>query len=102
VFDGFLRESILWGTESGEFDGVGPGVELEMDTGRFGPLGVSLFLGVHAYYIPGDRDIFFGEQRSFDDPLGQTTHQAASRVSVAPWMYRAGLGIRFAWLGGGD
>jgi hypothetical protein len=101
-FAGFLRESILQGTEADDFDGVGPGLDLEMDAGRFGPLGISLFAGVHAYYIPGDRDIFFGEQRSFDDAIGQTTHQAASLVRVAPWLYRGGLGIRFAWLGGGD
>jgi hypothetical protein len=102
VLPGFLRESILQSSESGAFDGVGPGVDLEMDTGRYGPLGVSLFAGFHAYYIPGDRDIFFAQQAQFSDIIGTDTDQAAWHVRVDPWVYRAGIGIRFAWLGGGD
>lgn len=96
---GFIRESIITGSESGVFDGVGPGIDFEMDTVRYGPIGAALFAGIHAYYLPGDRDIFLGNVRSFNDQLGSDTEVAAWRVRVAPWIYRAGIGIRFQWLG---
>src|SRR5262249_10751219 len=99
---GFLRESIIPATERGVFDGVGPGIDLEMDTGRFGPIGSALLMGLQAYYLPGDRDIFFGNYASFNDQLGNDTEIAAFRVRVAPWIYRIGLGIRFQWLGAAE
>jgi hypothetical protein len=108
--NGFFRESIVSGHDSGVFDGVGPGVDLEMDTGRFGPLGAAVFLGFHAYYIPGDRDIYFTSSASFSDqfsasssyPSGADTDTAQWRVRVAPWLYRAGVGVRFQWLGSAE
>ena len=36
----FLRETILTASDSQRFNGIGPGLDVEMDTGRFGPLGV--------------------------------------------------------------
>jgi hypothetical protein len=109
---GTFREAILSGSDSGEFDGVGPGVDLEMDTGRYGPIRTSLFLGFHAYYIPGDRDIYFVATRSYSDPpetvpptlgaFGPDTDVAAWHTRVDPWLFRAGVGIRFQWLGGAE
>ena len=102
---GFLREAILKGSDSGVFDGVGPGVDLEMDAGRFGPIGTSLFIGIGGYYIPGDRDIDFGARKTFDpstDELGADTNTAKWHTRVEPWIYRGGIGIRFQWLGEPD
>jgi hypothetical protein len=103
---GNFRETIVTGSESGKFDGVGPGLDIEMDTGRFGPLGAAVYAGIHAYYIPGDRDIYFTGQglsvnaaSSFNDNFGADTDTAQWRVRVAPWIYRAGVGIRIQWLG---
>ena len=96
---GYFRESIVNGHDSGVFDGFGPGVDLEMDTGRIGPLGAAVFLGFHAYYIPGDRDIHFTGSQSFNDQFGADTDTAAYNVRVVPWLYRAGVGVRFQWLG---
>ncbi len=105
---GLLRESIIAGSDHGVFDGVGPGVDLEVDTARIGPLGVSLFLGMHAYYLPGDRDIRVTVSQSHNDAdldpatTGIDTDVATWRVRVEPWIYRAGVGIRFSWLGTSD
>ncbi len=103
---GSLRETILTASDSGTFDGVGPGLDLEMDTLRVGPLGTALFVGVHGYYIPGDRDIDFSVSRTYDDVLSPSAavdvNSASWQLRVAPWMYRAGVGIRFHWLGGSD
>jgi hypothetical protein len=103
VAPGFLRVPFtLKGRDAGIFDGVGPNVDLEMDTGRYGPLVTSLFVGFGGYYIPGDRDIHFSARKKFDDALGQDTRVAQWNVRVSPWIYRAGVGIRFQWLGEGD
>jgi hypothetical protein len=99
---GVLRESILSGHDSGTFDGIGPGVDLEMQTGRLGPLGTALFIGLHGYYQPGDRDIDFSATKSFSDTFGNDTNTAFWHARVAPWIYRAGVGFRLQWLGSGD
>jgi hypothetical protein len=97
-----FRETILSGKDSGKFDAVGPGVDLEMQTGRLGPLGTALYLGVHAYYQPGDRDIQFSTSKSnYTDSFGDDVDTARWRVRVDPWIYRLGLGFRLQWLGSG-
>ena len=74
-----LRESVLSGSDSGKFDGIGPGIDLELQTGRLGPLGTALFLGIHGYYQPGDRDIAFSATRSFSDDFGNDVDSAQWR-----------------------
>jgi hypothetical protein len=100
---GFLRESILTGNGERTFDGYGPGIDVEMDTGRVGPLGVALFLGVHGYYIFGEREISFSASETFTDQLSGgavDVHTASWRARVDPWLYRGSLGFRLQWLGG--
>jgi len=102
VDTGFLRETILTASGSQRFNGIGPGLDVEMDTGRFGPLGVSLFMGGRAYAIVGDRTISFGADESFTDQISDPGTDVAFgrfKVKVDPWMFRAHLGIRFYWLG---
>jgi hypothetical protein len=95
----FLREAILTASDSQRFNGIGPGVDVEMDTGRYGPLGVSLFTGVRAYAIVGDRTISFSTEETFDDQLGMDRAVGRFEVEVDPWIFRAHVGIRFHWLG---
>jgi hypothetical protein len=102
VDPGFLRESIVSGHDSGIFDGVGPGLDLEMDTARIGPIGAAIYAGIHAYYIPGDRDIFLGSAVGYNDALGNDTELTIARVVVDPWVYRGAIGLRFLWLGSSD
>jgi len=99
---GFLREITLKGNESRIFDGIGPGLDLEMDVYRYGPLGVSLFLGGGAYHILGNRKFSFSASQNYDDQIGMDIATASWEVDVKPWMYRAHLGIRFQWLGSPD
>jgi hypothetical protein len=95
----FLREMILAANDSQRFNGIGPGLDVEMDTGRYGPLGVSLFMGARAYAILGDRTISFSTEETFVDQLGTDRAVAQFEVEVDPWIYRAHVGIRFHWLG---
>ncbi|HEY8153574.1 MAG TPA: hypothetical protein VII72_05540 [Myxococcota bacterium] len=100
VQPGFLRETTLEGSDSLYFNGIGPGLDVEMDVGRYyGWLGVSLFLGGRAYRTLGDRTIEFGTSQAVVDQLGSDVAFANWEVEVDPWMYRAHVGIRFQWLG---
>jgi len=99
VLPGFLREATLIGKKSRRFNGIGPGIDVELDAARYGPLGVSLFAGAHAYYILGDRNWNFGATEDFNDPVGTDTAEANFRVGVNEWFYRGQVGIRFSWLG---
>jgi hypothetical protein len=98
-FTGFRRDVSLSASDSQWYDGVGPGFELEMMVGRFGPIGSSLFIDAHAYRILGDRSVFLSDSASFDDVLGTDDYNAAWSFEVDPWMLRAGAGVRFQWLG---
>jgi hypothetical protein len=96
---GTLREITLSASDSQRFNGIGPGLDVEMDTGRYGPLGVSLFLGWRAYAIVDDRTISFGTEEPYDDHLGRDRATAQFEVKVDPWIFRGHVGIRFHWLG---
>ncbi len=99
ITPGFLREVSLHGAGDQYFNGIGPGFDIDMDVGRYGPLGVSLLVGMRAYRVIGDRKITFGASQSFNDQLGNDVATASFKVEVDPWMFRGNLGIRFEWLG---
>ena len=98
---GFTRVITLKADDDQWFDGVGPTLDLEMDTGRFGPYTVSLFLGAGAYYIFSDRTMAFSTQRTIGpDSLGDPVdYHADFTFRVNPWLYRAGVGLRLSWVG---
>ncbi len=107
MFDGFLRQpESLSASDSRRYHGIGPGFDLEVDTGRFGPIGSALFLGGRAYRILGDRTISFGDSATFNDiicdPNCPDMAVARFKTKVDPWMWRAHVGIRLQWLGGFD
>jgi hypothetical protein len=98
---GFTRVISLKAHDSLWLDGVGPGLDFEMDTGRFGPYTVSLFMGGGGYYLLGDRSVEFETQHTIGpDPLGAPVdYHAAFSFRVSPWLYRAGVGLRLSWVG---
>ena len=106
VSPGNFREITLTGSDSQRFNGIGPGFDLEVDTGRFGPIGSSLFLGARFYRVLGDRTISFGDRQSYPEletpgfaPLPPAEAIASWEVEVDPWLYRAQVGFRLQWLG---
>ena len=102
VDEGFMQETNLTASASQRFNAIGPGLDIEMDTGRYGPLGVSLFMGGRAYAVLGDRTISFDTEETFTDQISAPgTDRAVGQfeVEVDPWIYRAHVGIRFHWLG---
>ena len=102
VVPGLMRETYLSASASQRFNALGPGLDIEMDTGRYGPLGVSLFLGGRAYAVLGERGFAWGTSESFDDAFGMDTAVGAFSIEVDPWIFRAHAGIRFQWLGNAE
>ncbi|MCH7600999.1 MAG: hypothetical protein IH973_14700 [Myxococcales bacterium] len=97
---GFHRETILKAKSAQRFNAIGPGLDLEMDAGHYGPFGVALFMSARAYAVLGDRTISFRAQESFDDAVGNDISSATYNIEIDPWLYRASIGIRFLFLGG--
>jgi hypothetical protein len=83
------------------FDAVGGGLDLEMDTTRVGPYSVALFLGGAGYYLPGDRSQRFSATQTIGpDPVGAAVdYHADFSYRLSPWLWRAGIGMRFSWVG---
>jgi len=85
-----------------DFHGVGPGLELEMDAARAGPVVLSLFLTGTAYKMLGDLAVHTeGTQVIPATPPYTTTDQSVSvqfDYNIHSWSYRGGAGLRFRWL----
>jgi hypothetical protein len=111
---GLTREIVLGAQASQSFNGIGGGLDIEMDVWRVGQFGVSLFLGGRFYRTLGDRTVDLSAEAEFpeetrepsaiDPPfdgasLPANTFTAKWSFEVDPWMYRAGLGLRLHWLG---
>jgi hypothetical protein len=79
------------GTEEKYFHGIGPGLEVEADIVRKGPLLLALTVSGGAYYILGDRDVVI----SSTDATG--AESATWRYRKDAWTYRGHVGLRFRW-----
>lgn len=99
ISGGFQREIRLEGSQKATFDGIGPGVQLELDTPVLGPFGSALFLGARFYHIIGDRTVEFGDSASYADQAGVDQTRANFRYEADPWLYRLDIGVRFQWVG---
>jgi hypothetical protein len=71
------------------FRGLGPRLALELDAAQSGPVGVSVFVEVAAYWLLGERDVSFGATDG--------TQSAVFGFEKSPVAFDAGLGIRFSW-----
>jgi hypothetical protein len=99
---GSLRETSLTGSDSRRFHAIGPGLDVEMDTGRVGPLGTSIFLGGRAYWTVGDRTLEAETMQVYGNdglPLANQAVSARWEAEMKPWIFRLGVGLRVQWLG---
>lgn len=77
------------------FHGIGPGLELELDAGRAGPLLVSVFVGLQGYRELGERNIRVTRSDQYDD--GKSSSAEATFHKDA-WSFNGTVGLRFHWL----
>jgi hypothetical protein len=84
------------------FYGLGPGLEVEMDAARAGPLMLSLFASGQAYRMLGDTEVQMRASQDVEADgtyvLTDQTVEAEWSFHVHDWAYRGGVGLRFRWL----
>jgi len=98
--EGFLRATQIRTSTDETFDGIGPGLHVEMEAMRIGPIRTIVFGGTRIYRILGDKDIDIrAGPITTSDQLG--TDQSAARFGfeVDDWLYRFGIGVRLQWMG---
>jgi hypothetical protein len=113
-----FREIQLGASDTLTLNGVGPGIEFELETGRFGPIGSSLYLGGYAYRVLGNRSVQLSDSVLYVptpapdtpvlDAVGSEGFAITSEPDIygatwsyeaRPWIYRTGIGFRFHWVG---
>jgi len=95
VAEPFVREISLYDELEQSFPAIGPAIEVGVDLGRKGSFKPSLFFDASFYRVLGDRTIELSH--SGTDSFGTTS--ADWTMTVEPWAYRLGLGLRVAWIG---
>ena len=95
------------------FHSLGPGLEIELDTGRVGPVAFALYASGQAYRVLGNREFNLDASAPLEIPAGfnpsgtppgslppdaQDPVSISSTFEVDPWQYRFGVGLRFRWL----
>jgi len=73
------------------YHGVGPGLELEMDTGRTGPFVVSVYGNAKAWNFPDNKKKGLSDRNEF----GETAYFEFLKND---WAFSGQLGIRFRWV----
>ena len=91
----FVREIQLFDDFEQSFPAVGPAFELGVDLGRKGSFKPTVYVDASFYHVLGDRTIEMSHAGT--DTLG--TQVANWTMTVDPWAYRIGLGLRVAWIG---
>jgi len=91
------REVVITASDSVDVHAVGPGLEIEIDAARVGPLAGSVFFSGGAYRVLSERRVAFS--RSVRDNLDSGNFRGDFTAEIDPWIYRADLGFRIKWLG---
>ena len=78
------------------YHSLGPGLELELDAGRAGPLMASVYTSGQAYHVLGDREFNVLGVGEFD--VGGGSVEQLSTYELDPWQYRFAVGLRFRWM----
>jgi hypothetical protein len=78
-------------TERKSYEGIGPGLEIEVDAARLGPFVSSVFLMGRGYTLLGD----LGVSMTKTNEVGET---ATWTAKLDRWAWRSGVGFRFRWV----
>lgn len=97
---GFLRATQIRTSTDETFDGIGPGLHIEMEAMRSGPIQTSVFAGTRIYRILGSKRLEIQDgPTTVSDQLGTDQNFARFGFTVDEWVYRFGVGVRVQWVG---
>jgi hypothetical protein len=86
-----FRKITLSHKEKESYDGIGPGLEIEMDAARLGPIIPSIFIMGRGYHLFGDLQTTFTETNRYGESATWT-------IEPHSWAWRGGVGLRLRWL----
>jgi hypothetical protein len=86
-----FRRITLSHEQKESYDGIGPGLELELDASRLGPIVTSVYVMGRGYHLFGDLEQTFSDTNQF----GET---ATWTIEPENWVWRGGVGFRLRWL----
>jgi hypothetical protein len=105
-FGSNTREIDLRKNVTKSINAIGTGVEIELESGKFGPIGAAVFGSIHGYKVLGDRKFKFASSQTFEDGTGaggdglfEDTYRANWEHEIDPWIYRMKVGLRFHYVG---
>jgi hypothetical protein len=97
-FGNNIREIYLNGSSTVTANAVGPALEIELDTGLFGPIGSSVYIFGAGYKVLGDRSVEMEDVVTFfpptDDGIGPDQYTGRWKWKMDPWVGRIGVGFR--------
>ena len=76
--------------EQRSYDGIGPGLELEVDATRLGPFVSSIYIMGRGYHLFGDLDTTMSAMNEFGETASWT-------IEPDSWVWRSGVGFRLRW-----
>lgn len=85
---------VISGNDTEYFHSIGPGLEIEADIARMGPILMAFTVSGGAYHLLGDRDVVI----SSADSTG--AESATWRFRRDAWTYDFHVGVRFRWAPG--
>ncbi|MFP6641466.1 MAG: hypothetical protein VCC04_14575 [Myxococcota bacterium] len=89
--DAKYRNILLSAQKRKVYHSVGPGLEVEVDTRRAGPLMLSLFASARAYAVVGDLEVQFQDTNQYGE-------QAVWTFLPNRWLFSGNVGLRFRWV----
>ena len=95
----FYRCIELSGEKTHVFHSLGPGLEVEVDAGRTGPLVLALYGGAQAYAILGHnagQRVEFSDSKQYEETPEWETAEWSYLANR--WFFRGSVGLRFRWV----
>ena len=89
---------LLQGSEKLDVHALGPGLEIEIETGGMRSLAASVFISGGAYRVLSDTEVSFTDT-TFDSAGTPNTYRGFWTSEVDDWIYRANVGMRIKWTG---
>jgi hypothetical protein len=87
----YFRHITLTGRDTKVYHGLGPGLELELDTRRAGPFVLSLFLGAKAWaFLNDEKQVVLAENEWGESALFE--------LQKDRWAFGGNIGLRFRWV----
>jgi len=86
-----FRPVTLTAAENVIYDGIGPGLEFEVDTARTGPFVLALYLGVKAWRYLDNEKVLLSDTNVWDESATWT-------FLKNDWGFGGTLGLRFRWV----